>query len=390
MDGTQFDQGVYVKIHHPRVIRELSSFGGGLVVSNVDGESDALVREVRYHLGSASGPLVRRPDHALATRRTAYAEYKSVRKALEGDLIGAEYALLELKATGDIVGDAFDSAWDKALKFWELQTREAPKAAEAVGGDGPGSFVGALRDVNEELSATLDLLELGDLSSQMFGEADAFADDIDTLVSDLQRVGDELDDLTNSRRRQGFRQVVDQSITAVGAWGHALQGFAKEGSKAYRDFFNLQQAAASAGILVDTARGISMAMAIPPPAGPALALAIAATGAAQLANVAAVTINGQGSISTPNLPGTGASGQQQGGTTRSGPTGPTPEGFDEAFAAATEGVPVVIQFRHEIYDATVPDSSKIPGSALSKLKKNGVKVGHRGKLSINPVRALLS
>jgi hypothetical protein len=84
LDGTQFDQGVYVKIHHPRVIRELSSFGGGLVVSNVDGESDALVREVRYHLGSASGPLVRRPDHALATRRTAYAEYKSVRKALEG------------------------------------------------------------------------------------------------------------------------------------------------------------------------------------------------------------------------------------------------------------------------------------------------------------------
>jgi len=50
---------------------------------------------------------------------------------------------------------------------------------------------------------------------------------------------------------------------------------------------------------------------------------------------------------------------------------------------------VVIQFRHEIYDATVPDSSKIPGSALAALKKNGVRVGHRGKLSVNTRKLLI-
>ncbi len=83
LDGTQVDQGIYVKIHHPRVIRNLRSFKVGLAVCNVDGDRDAIVREIRCDLGADRGPVVRRPDHALPSRRSAYHEYKTVRKALE-------------------------------------------------------------------------------------------------------------------------------------------------------------------------------------------------------------------------------------------------------------------------------------------------------------------
>ncbi|MDP6989702.1 MAG: hypothetical protein QF903_09515, partial [Planctomycetota bacterium] len=83
LDGARLDQGLYVRIHHPRVIRDLRSFGCGLVVTNVDGATDAVVNEVRYHLGADGGPLVRRPAHTLETRRAAYAQYKVVREVLE-------------------------------------------------------------------------------------------------------------------------------------------------------------------------------------------------------------------------------------------------------------------------------------------------------------------
>jgi hypothetical protein len=95
LDGTQLDQGVYVMVHHPRVIRNLRAFSCGLVVNNVDGAGDALVREVRYHLGADGGPIVRRPGHALPTRREAYAEYKAARKGLESASAGGDPARIE-------------------------------------------------------------------------------------------------------------------------------------------------------------------------------------------------------------------------------------------------------------------------------------------------------
>ena len=174
--------------------------------------------------------------------------------------------------------------------------------------------------------------------------------------------------------RDGFNELTDSSINAVGAWGGALQNFVKEGSAAFTAFFAIQQAAAAAGIIVDTGRAVMMTLAtVPPPAGPALAIAVAATGAAQLANVVAASIGGGGSISAPG----GGSG---GGA--AGAIGQADTLQEQATAGAgsqpSDGTgPVFIQFRHELYDATVPTASRIPGSAMSRVRKNGARVGQR-------------
>jgi len=117
----------------------LETFGGsGFVTSTMEAFSLGFVALTSFMADVTSGIF----DNIQAGS-------KAVRKALEGDFIGAEYALLELRATGDIVGDAFDRAKDKAFTFWELQTRDAPKAAALVGDNGSGSFGGALGEVNE-------------------------------------------------------------------------------------------------------------------------------------------------------------------------------------------------------------------------------------------------
>ncbi|MAF67203.1 MAG: hypothetical protein CMJ84_16290 [Planctomycetes bacterium] len=118
LDGTRLDQGVYVGIHHPRVIRELHSFSYGLVVTNVDGALDTHVREVRYHARADGGPEVRRPDHRLETRREAYAEYKTARKNLEGAAAAGDPARTEeslrrrAEAMTEVAEDSYSDSFD--------------------------------------------------------------------------------------------------------------------------------------------------------------------------------------------------------------------------------------------------------------------------------------
>ena len=214
------------------------------------------------------------------------------------------------------------------------------------------------------------------------GELAAEAEAAEAYAQALREVGHEADALARTfdeaiqhqiAVRDGFNQLTDSSINAVGAWGSALQNFVQEGSAAFTAFFAIQQAAAAAGIIVDTGRAVMMTLAtVPPPAGPALAIAVAATGAAQLANVVAASIGGGGSISAPGGGSGGAAGA----------IGQADTLQEQATAGAgsqpSDGTgPVFIQFRHELYDATVPTASRIPGSAMSRVRKNGARVGQR-------------
>ena len=214
------------------------------------------------------------------------------------------------------------------------------------------------------------------------GELAAEAEAAEAYAQALREVGHEADALARTfdeaiqhqlAVRDGFKQLTDSSINAVGAWGSALQNFVQEGSAAFTAFFAIQQAAAAAGIIVDTGRAVMMTLAtVPPPAGPGLAIAVAATGAAQLANVVAASIGGGGSISAPGGGSGGAAGA----------IGQADTLQEQATAGAgsqpSDGTgPVFIQFRHELYDATVPTASRIPGSAMSRVRKNGARVGQR-------------
>lgn len=242
----------------------------------------------------------------------------------------------------------------------------------------------------QELVGALSLLDLGELSQEMFdAEAATAAADImrsnaeeaEAYAQALREVGHEADALARTfdeaiqhqlAVRDGFKDLTDASINAVGAWGSALQNFVKEGSAAFTAFFAIQQAAAAAGIIVNTAEAVTLALkTVPPPAGPALAVAYAATGAAQLANVVAASIGGGGSISAPSGAGGSSAAVGQADT------------LQEQATAGAGGQPsdgtgsVYIQFRHELYDATVPTASRIPGSAMSRVRKNGARVGQR-------------
>jgi len=219
------------------------------------------------------------------------------------------------------------------------------------------------------------------------GELAAEAEAAEAYAQALREVGHEADALAKTfdeaiqhqlAVRDGFNQLTDSSINAVGAWGSALQNFVKEGSAAFTAFFAIQQAAAAAGIIVDTSRAVMMTLAtVPPPAGPALAIAVAATGAAQLANVVAASIGGGGSISAPGGAGGGASAAVgQASTLQEQATAGAGGGGSSDAALAAEQA-ILIQFRHELFDATVPMSSRIPGSAMSRVRKNGARVGQR-------------
>jgi hypothetical protein len=304
--------------------------------------------------------------------------------AITGDFTAVEAAGQELKFATTIIGDAFDGAREKASSFWELQAREVPAAAKAIGVNGPDSLGGAIAATTEkadELFASLSLLELGELSADMFAEVEANNKAAnDAIIEDAQRLADamqmQLDMIASAYKQMG------QNISgAISSTLGALSALGKEGGAAYKALFVVQKAAAIAGITVDTARGIMGAFAIPPPIGPALAATIGIEGAAQLANVVATSIGGGGgSVGASGGGAAGAIGQagalQEQATAGAGEGRRAPGGGLRVDSSGGQRF-TVVQFRHELYDATVPDSARIPGSAMSRVRKNGARVGQR-------------
>lgn len=311
---------------------------------------------------------------------------------------GSEFLRAQFGLTG--IGDAA-SETVAPLRDLTKETEDLEEAMKAIVDQGPSfaDFLNAQRDDERKLAkqraqAARDLAQqqrdelasakrldeflTGIRKGRERGELAAEAAAAEAYAQALREVGLEADALSRTfdaaiqrqaDLREGFKSLTDTSINAVGEWAGALQNFAKEGSAAFTAFFAIQQAAAAAGIIVDTGRAVMMTLAtVPPPAGPALAIAVAATGAAQLANVVAASIGGGGSISAPG--GTGGGGA-------AGALGQAGALQEQATAGAPSDGAVFIQFRHELYDATVPTASRIPGSAMSRVRKNGARVGQR-------------
>lgn len=117
----------------------------------------------------------------------------------------------------------------------------------------------------------------------------------------VERIGAALD---------GVAAISSTVSGLASAMGDAFLTFGKDADKAARMAFAANKAAGIADAIVKTAQSIMAALTIPPPVGPILAGVNAATGALQIATIAATTFDGGGP--TPRGPsggGAGAGGQ---------------------------------------------------------------------------------
>jgi len=77
------DDGLYIAVRHPAMLRSLHPFDIHLLITNVNGDSDVTVRAVRYLGATGVDAQTRRFDYRLDTKRQWFQEYHSVHERLE-------------------------------------------------------------------------------------------------------------------------------------------------------------------------------------------------------------------------------------------------------------------------------------------------------------------
>ena len=78
------DDGLYVEVGHPRVIRSPLPFDVSVIVNNLLTEGEVVVTGVRYDLPGAFDTVRHRRRHVLADRRADYQRYKRIQRELRG------------------------------------------------------------------------------------------------------------------------------------------------------------------------------------------------------------------------------------------------------------------------------------------------------------------
>lgn len=327
---------------------------------------------------------------------------------LRGEADAAEAIAGQIKGITTIANESFDSSVKAGKLFWKSFQQGIKESAAEVGDsdDEDGTLrgnLGGLKVVIEELAGTIGLVELLELSDQMDAEkVELYVDSIAALADEMARaeqasadmrqgIIDDLKDLSGSFEDElgdigdAYKAMGQNLSSALDDTLGMLEAMGLEGSAAYKALFVIQKAAAIAGVTVDTARAVMGALAAAPgPIGIALGATMAIAGAAQIANIVATSIGSSGGISSPS--GGGSAAVDRADTLKEQAIAGAPGGggggggipWEAPGGGSNRDRFVVMQFRHEIYDVTVPDSVRIPGSALSRVQKNGARVGQRG------------
>lgn len=82
LDESVLDEGLYVELRHPRVIRKAGPLDVSVFMNNLTGKGDVRVRGVRYFLPGAFDTISHPREHLLKSKRPAYRQYKTVRGEL--------------------------------------------------------------------------------------------------------------------------------------------------------------------------------------------------------------------------------------------------------------------------------------------------------------------
>ncbi|MFQ5738286.1 MAG: hypothetical protein ACE5JX_04695 [Acidobacteriota bacterium] len=83
LNESKLDQGLYLEVRHPSVIRKPGGFDVSVVMNNLTGGGDVLVREVRYLAPDPLGAVTHPREHLLTSKRAAYRRYKETLEQLE-------------------------------------------------------------------------------------------------------------------------------------------------------------------------------------------------------------------------------------------------------------------------------------------------------------------
>ena len=81
---SELDNGLFVEVRHPRVIRSPRPFDVSVVVNNLLAEGEVVVTGVRYDLPGAFDTVRHRRRHVLAEKRADYQRYKRIQRELRG------------------------------------------------------------------------------------------------------------------------------------------------------------------------------------------------------------------------------------------------------------------------------------------------------------------
>lgn len=245
---------------------------------------------------------------------------------MAGDLAGFAETMGEVNGPAEMLGDALDFA---AQGFAEGTERAADYVA-MLGGYLVPATIGVTAATNKATEATEGL---ADALDQIVFKQDA-SDIIDEDAEAMRRLEEAnkaafdaaitgaLEATSGLTKYEKAAEAVSKAMGGVAAvsstvsglasaMGDAFLTFGKDAEKAARMAFAANKAAGIADAIVKTAQSIMAALVIPPPVGPILATANAATGALQIATIAATTFEGGGP--TPRAPSGGDGGGAGGG-----------------------------------------------------------------------------
>ena len=287
---------------------------------------------------------------------------------MAGDLAGFAETMGEINGPAEMLGDALDFA---AQGFEEGTSRAADYVAMLGGYLVPTTtnlttVTDQATEAVDDLGSALDQISFKQTPDDIvdvgaaFREANRNARDFFATQEDGAETAEEA--MTKYERAVeavtkalgGVAAISGTVSSFASAMGDAFLAFGKDAEKAARMAFAANKAAGIADAVVKTAQSIMAALTIPAPVGPVLAGVNAATGALQIATIAATTFDGGGP--TPRAPGAGAGGAGGGGATPAPMTKPASTERGPAFRGGAA-------YRHRDLDIVAADGG-YPGSAF--------------------------
>ncbi|MFQ5741195.1 MAG: CehA/McbA family metallohydrolase [Acidobacteriota bacterium] len=144
LDETRLDQGLYLELRHPSVIRQPGSIEVSAVMSNLTGEGDVLVKQVRYVPAGSFDSVTHRPQQLLPTKRDPYRRYKAIQR---------ELVQLAEQGKGEAAGRLYDES--------QTLLREITEGTFVDKRTIPGQWIPTKVGSSYSLTVQIDLLQNG-------------------------------------------------------------------------------------------------------------------------------------------------------------------------------------------------------------------------------------
>lgn len=361
-------------------------------------------------------------DAATATERAAKTQSLATPPALDyADAVGKineelEQALKQEDLTKTLVGfseSLQEAAKNDPLTVLARQRQESLTKLEQINNDrvdlaseNYGELLGLEQAYQAERAEVIAFYDqqIADTRAKIEAEAaeNAMAalkaereETLNSIVSTAQQATDILSSLSefeterrqrNIEKLQAALESAEEGMSA--ARRQAIEDRLEAEKQAALRAFRFQQAAAIAQITISTAEGVAKALAqYGLPFGLIPAGLIGASGAAQIAVVASQSPpefhtggliaeysgsrNQRGEVDIRALPGEGVVNQ-------AGMSAIGEDGLRQINQGRAPNQTVFVQYRHQLFDATVRDSVRVPGSELNKLKTSNTRRGIRG------------